>query len=96
MEKIKVRSIKEKYENLRVTVMALAIILLVIILLFVIAFYKGWLGEPGKIYFSPDENGYYLRCVTDNSICGSQGTCEEVNILKTGNNIIQDSLCFKR
>ena len=102
MEKIKAnskvtsKSIKEKYENLRTTVMALAIILLVVIVLFVVAFYKGWLGEPGKIYFSPNENDYYLRCVNDKSICGDLGVCEKVSILKPGNDVIEDSLCFKR
>ncbi len=90
------KDVKKKYENLRLTVVALATILLVILVLFVIAFYKGWLGEPGKIYFSPDENGYYLRCNDNNNICGNSGICEKVSIIKTDNNFIQDSLCFKK
>lgn len=96
MEKINNESIKEKYENLRVTIIALVIILLIIIALFVLALYKGWFGEPGRIYFGPKENGYYLKCRLENNVCGINQVCEEVSIVERNNNLIKDSLCLDK
>jgi hypothetical protein len=87
-------STREKYENLRKTIMILGALLLVMILLFVVAFYKGWLGAPGEIYLSPESSEYYIRCETDPSICGNDYECKQVIITAAEEEIV-DKLCMK-
>ena len=90
--------LKEQYNNLRRTTIALALILLVIILLSIIAFYKGWLGAPGKIYFSP-ENEVYVKCAGNENICGELGVCEKVMIVAgagADSRELEDYICLTK
>ena len=87
-------NLEKKYENLRRTTMMLGLILLLVIILSAVAFYKGWLGAPGRIYFSPSENQIYVRCAENPSICGELGKCEEV-MIKTEREEISDKICMK-
>lgn len=83
-----------RYKNLRRTTMMLGLVLLLVLLLSILAFYRGWLGAPGKIYFSPSENEYYLRCADDSSICGELGVCQKI-IIKAETEI-EDWICLKK
>jgi len=85
--------IKEKYENLRRATIALGIILLLVILIFLVAFFKGWFGEPGKIYFSPEDEQAYVRCADNPDIC-VDGTCRPVTLI-IGEIEFKDSICVR-
>ncbi|MEK6918592.1 MAG: hypothetical protein AABW73_00995 [Nanoarchaeota archaeon] len=88
--------IKQNYEELRRITIGLALVLLLVLIMSVVAFYKGWLGAPGKIYLSPEENQYYIRCLSNPEICENYAmTCEEVKIV-TSKAEITDHVCVKK
>jgi len=86
---------REEYQKLLRTTYFLGVTLLIVLLLGIFGFYKGWFGEPGKIYFSPDTENSYVKCGAADFVgCPSGTQCQEVRITPELGEEINDEICL--